>query len=34
MTIVLQHQFHSLSVDEQTQVISVGLSFSGISSCW
>jgi hypothetical protein len=32
MTIVLQHQFHSLSVDEQTHVISVGLSFSGIPS--
>jgi hypothetical protein len=32
MTIVLQHQYHSLQVDEQTQVISVGLSFSGIPS--
>jgi uncharacterized protein len=32
MTIVLQHQFHSLVVDEHTQVISVGLSFSGIPS--
>ncbi len=32
MTIVLQHQYHSLLVDEQTQVISVGLSFSGIPS--
>jgi hypothetical protein len=32
MTIVLQHQFHSLSVDAQTQAISVGLSFSGIPS--
>ena len=32
MTIVLQHQLHSLVVDEQTQVISVGLSFSGVPS--
>jgi hypothetical protein len=32
MTIVLQHQFHSLVVDEQTRMISVGLSFSGIPS--
>lgn len=32
MTIVLQHQFHSLTIDERTQLISVGLSFSGIPS--
>ncbi len=32
MTIVLQHQFHSLSMDEVDQVMSVGLSFSGIPS--
>ena len=32
MTIVLQHQFHSLTVDEPGQVMSVGLSFSGIPS--
>jgi uncharacterized protein len=32
MTIVLQHQYHSLAIDEQTQVISVGLSFGGIPS--
>lgn len=30
MTIVLQHQFHSLSVDELGASMSVGLSFSGI----
>lgn len=30
MTIVLQHQYHSLTMDEQTQVMSVGLSFSGV----
>lgn len=30
MTIVLQHQFHALSVDEMGQVMSVGLSFSGV----
>lgn len=32
MTIVLQHQFTNLTMDEQTQVMSVGLSFSGIPS--
>jgi hypothetical protein len=32
MTIVLQHQFHSLNMDEENQVMSVGLSFSGIPS--
>lgn len=32
MTIVLQHQFHSLNMDEESQVLSVGLSFSGIPS--
>ncbi|HQT65392.1 MAG: hypothetical protein B7Z75_01550 [Acidocella sp. 20-57-95] len=32
MTIVLQHQFHSLTMDEVEQVMSVGLSFSGIPS--
>jgi hypothetical protein len=32
MTIVLQHQFHSLNMDETDLVISVGLSFSGIPS--
>ncbi len=32
MTIVLQHQFHSLTMDEVDQVMSVGLSFSGIPS--
>jgi hypothetical protein len=32
MTIVLQHQYHSLAIDELTQVISVGLSFGGIPS--
>lgn len=32
MTIVLQHQFHSLSVDDEGQTLSVGLSFSGIPS--
>jgi hypothetical protein len=30
MTIVLQHQYSSLTMDEQTQIMSVGLSFSGI----
>jgi hypothetical protein len=30
MTIVLQHQFHSLNVDEAGQFFSVGLSFSGV----
>jgi hypothetical protein len=32
MTIVLQHQFHSLTADLATQTISVGLSFSGVPS--
>ena len=32
MTIVLQHQFHSLSVDDAGTVMSVNLSFSGIPS--
>jgi len=32
MTIVLQHQFHSLHMDEIERVLSVGLSFSGIPS--
>jgi hypothetical protein len=32
MTIVLQHQFHSLTMDEAMRVFSVGLSFSGIPS--
>ena len=32
MTIVLQHQFTNLRMDEQTRVMSVGLSFSGIPS--
>jgi hypothetical protein len=32
MTIVLQHQFHALSVDDAGTVMSVGLSFSGIPS--
>ncbi|WP_297368265.1 SspB family protein [Acidocella sp.] len=32
MTIVLQHQFHSLTVDDAGKVMSVGLSFSGIPS--
>jgi hypothetical protein len=32
MTIVLQHQFHSLTVDEVAKSFSVGLSFSGIPS--
>ncbi|WP_298281585.1 SspB family protein [Acidocella sp.] len=32
MTIVLQHQFHSLTVDDEGKVMSVGLSFSGIPS--
>lgn len=30
MTIVLQHQFYALTVDELGQVMSVGLSFSGV----
>ncbi len=30
MTIVLQHQFWELAVDEATKVITVGLSFSGV----
>jgi uncharacterized protein len=30
MTIVLQHQFHGLSLDEEREILSVGLSFSGI----
>lgn len=30
MTIVLQHQFHALTVDEFGHVMSVGLSFSGV----
>jgi len=32
MTIVLQHQYTNLRMDEQTKVMSVGLSFSGIPS--
>jgi hypothetical protein len=32
MTIVLQHQFHSLTMDEERRILSVGLSFSGIPS--
>jgi hypothetical protein len=32
MTIVLQHQFHSLSVDEAGREMSVGLSFGGVPS--
>lgn len=32
MTIVLQHQFQALTVDEAGQVMSVGLNFSGIPS--
>ncbi len=32
MTIVLQHQFHSLNMDEATKTLSVGLSFSGVPS--
>lgn len=32
MTIILQHQFHSLNVDEAGAIMSVGLSFSGIAS--
>lgn len=32
MTIVLQHQFHGLNVDEMGEVLTVGLSFSGIPS--
>ncbi|MDE8344884.1 MAG: ClpXP protease specificity-enhancing factor SspB [Acidocella sp.] len=32
MTIILQHQFHSLSVTEDGEVFSVGLSFSGVPS--
>jgi uncharacterized protein len=30
MTIVLQHQFHGLNLDEESKIFSVGLSFSGI----
>jgi hypothetical protein len=30
MTIVLQHQFSNLTMDEAAQVMSVGLSFSGV----
>jgi hypothetical protein len=32
MTIVLQHQFTKLTMDEQTRIMSVGLSFSGVPS--
>jgi len=32
MTIVLQHQFHSLLADKEAQAVSVGLSFSGVPS--
>ncbi len=32
MTIVLQHQFHALGVDEAGQVMTAGLSFSGVPS--
>jgi hypothetical protein len=32
MTIVLQHQFWDLKVDEEARLISVGLSFGGIPS--
>jgi len=32
MTIVLQHQFHSLSVDAAGSLMSVGLSFGGVPS--
>jgi len=32
MTIVLQHQYHSLSVDEAGTAMSVGLSFGGVPS--
>ncbi len=32
MTIVLQHQFTQLKMDEQSKVMSVNLSFSGIAS--
>ncbi len=32
MTIVLQHQFHSLTVDDKGSLMSVGLSFSGVPS--
>ena len=32
MTIVLQHQFHALTVDEDGYAVSVGLSFSNIPS--
>jgi len=32
MTIVLQHQYHGLTVDEAGNAMSVGLSFSGIPS--
>ncbi len=32
MTIVLQHQYHGLSVDDAGYAVSVGLSFSGVPS--
>ncbi len=32
MTIVLQHQYHSLSVDAPGEMLSVGLSFGGVPS--
>jgi hypothetical protein len=32
MTIVLQHQFHSLSVDEAGESMAVGLTFGGVPS--
>jgi hypothetical protein len=32
MTIVLQHQFHGLNVDEAGYAVSVSLSFSGVAS--
>lgn len=32
MTIVLQHQYSNLKMDEQARVLSVGLAFSGIPS--
>lgn len=32
MTIVLQHQFHGLSVDEAGHALTVGLSFTGVLS--
>ena len=32
MTIVLQHQFHGLMVDDAASIVSVGLSFSGVPS--